>query len=67
MRIYAVINEKKRTEFEKKYQVSYGYTTATLFDDMLSAIAKLRDIAFDTQDYIVEECESGFTTTVYRL
>lgn len=67
MMTYAVINEKKRTEFEKKYQLPYGYANATLFDDMLSAIVKHHDIAFDRQDYIVEECESGFTTTVYRL
>lgn len=67
MKTYAVINEKKRVAFEKEYQLPYGYAKATLFDDMLSAIIKLHDIALDREDYIVEECESGFTTTVYRL
>jgi len=67
MKTYAIVNEKERVVFEKEYQIPFGYANAPLFDKLSFAIAYHELLPDNREDYVIEECESGFTTTVYRL
>lgn len=41
--IYAVLNKNERDEFEKKYQVPFGYSKARVFFDLSDAIGNFKE------------------------
>lgn len=67
MKTYFVMNEKERTDFEKKFQVPYGYYACPYFQTEDGAVGYVENSPQRIRDYlIVEKWESGEKEIIYR-
>ena len=78
MKIYVIINDKKRVEFEKAYQIPYGYHGLPIFDKFKDALSCFNNNYYDSKvvgsyiyddpkDMVIECCESGTRQIVYTM
>lgn len=67
MVLFYVVNEKERTEFEKKFQVPYGYYAIPFFQTEDGAVGYTENASPIVRDnLIVERWEGGECEVVYR-
>ena len=69
---YVIVNDLERTEFEKRWQMPYGYGKCLIFTDSRDAINVLEDHAannpqIDTSEYIIEKITSEGREFYYRI
>jgi len=63
---YALVNEKTRIEFEKKYQIPYGYGNAVISNDLQWIIKVLNDIPVKIKhEHIIEKIDCGVSEIIY--
>jgi len=63
---YAIVNEKERIEFEKKYQLPYGYAKAVISNNLQWSIKVLNNISSKYKsDYIIERIDCGVSDIIY--
>ena len=61
---YVVINEKERDEFEKFWQIPYGYGHKKVHTIFSNALNELR--FYDDEDFVVEKLNPKGREIVYR-
>jgi len=63
---YAIVNERERIEFEKKYHLPYGYAKAVISNDLQWSIKVLNNIAVKYKpDYVIERIDCGVSEIIY--
>ena len=62
---YVVINEIDRDDFERKWQIPYGYGECEVHLDLEDAINEL-ETYYSSSDWIVEEVTDDGRQVVYR-
>jgi hypothetical protein len=63
---YVIVNEREKIEFEKRYQLPYGYANAVISSSLKGAINFLNTVFVqDKQDYIIEKVDCGVVEIVY--
>jgi hypothetical protein len=66
---YAIVHERSRTEFEKKWHVPFGYADCELFNNFEQAYKFLTDqIDINSKiirEYIIEQITNGKSDIVY--
>jgi hypothetical protein len=59
---YAVVDKTGREEFEREYQMPYGYSSSSIYFDLESAIRRKNQLAnsdYDDYEYVIEEYDNG--------
>ena len=65
--IYAIINEKERNDFEKKYQIPYGYGLCEFFYDYDTAYEFFDEEKIDYHEsFVIEKVDSNGREIIYR-
>jgi len=67
--MYTIINDEKKVNFEKEYQIPYGYACAHIHATLEKAFGYLLDAkecGFDVSNHIVEYHDAGESDIVYR-
>lgn len=80
MKVYVIINDRKRVEFENKFQISYGHRGLPIFFDLQKAIDcfhinyddpiidHVGQYIYDNpKDMVIECCENGTRQIVYTM
>lgn len=63
---YVIVNEREKIEFEKRYQLPFGYATAVISTELKEAINFLNTVLVkDKNDYIIEKVDCGIAEIVY--
>ena len=62
---YVVINEMDRDDFEKKWEIPYGYSECEIHIDLESAIDEL-EAYYSSSEWVVEEITDVGRIVVYR-
>lgn len=66
--VYAIINDKERNDFEKKFQIPYGYSACELFDDFDVAIKYFDSNKKNFNKHtIIEQVDSSGRCLVYKM
>jgi hypothetical protein len=63
---YAIINELERDQFEKEYQIPYGYGNVDVFFDLEEALEEAENYTGDF-GFVVEEISDGGRQVVIRI
>jgi len=63
---FVIINIDERNEFEKMYQLPYGYGDCPIFDDIDDAIRVLKEIPEIFHGCSVERIDGNGRDVVYR-
>lgn len=67
---YIVVNEKARAEFEKRWQIPYGYGSSSckITNSMDKALGYLEEIksSLFVEEFCIERCECGFCEVVFE-
>jgi len=63
---YAVVNERERDEFEKEWQMPYGYANCAVFDDYEEAERFYEKVKMveKHKPYILEEYDNGWSNII---
>jgi len=61
---FAVLNEMERDDFEKKEQLSYGYGSVDIYEDIEQAIEEAEWFGLG---YVVEEVSEDGRQVVHRV
>ncbi len=64
---YVVVNNCKREKFEKKYQLTYGYSESHIFTEEGEAIEYVETMGTTERNQtVVERCENGICEEIYN-
>lgn len=65
---FVIIDPKERNDFEKQWQLPYGYSNCEIFMDRDKAIDWFNKSLgkLDRKKYVIEMCDAGKRQIVYR-
>jgi len=65
--VYAIINEKERDNFEKKWFIPYGYFNCELFTNLDEAIEVYEMVytKMDRENHVIEKVVYGEREVIY--
>ena len=69
MEVFAIVDEKVRDEFEKKFQIPYGYSTCYITFNQEEAIKSFRALSVlkgYPKRLVVEKLSEGYKEIVYK-
>jgi len=65
--VYVIIDEKARDDFEKEWQIAYGYSDCEIFRDLDEAIIDFEEWVGEWDNtYIIEKVDSEGRELVYK-
>ena len=66
---YTAVNLKEKVEFEKKYQLSYGYNNVPLFGSLGSALKWFNSTLGpnERKEWVIERHQSGKCHIVFKI
>lgn len=69
MILYTVVNMKEKVEFEKKYQLPYGYNNIDVHWQFADAMRWFNTHLGprERKEYVIEKHESGYTDIVFKI
>jgi hypothetical protein len=67
---YVIINQIVKSDFEKIYQLPYGYGNTIIYYNLNDAIKQLEEFKkrhkISVDGYVIEKHESGYVEIVYK-
>lgn len=69
MIVYAVVNYEEKVNFEKTYQISYGYNNIPIFRSFSLAMKWFNDSLGprERKEFVIEKLENGTREIVFQL
>lgn len=66
---YAVVNYEEKANFEKRFQISYGYNNLPIFTSFNLAMRWFNDSLGpnERKDFVIEKLENGKKDIVFKL